>query len=234
MVLANAICFKGKWATPFKKAHTHDDTFHAPSGDVLVPMMHDEISVYTSGNTTFTYNPETGMKEPGEPFHARMLKMNYEHSGYTMYVLLPDEDQQFDEWLCTFDMNTFRTMQHSCEIGSCQVVFPKFKMEHQYRLNEYMQALGMKNIFTKNADLTSMSTTSELFLELLQQNTFIEVNEEGTKAASVTSGWMKGPTSPEPIMPNAPFICDRPFLFFISTSMDTNVTIFAGIVKKPY
>lgn len=229
LIVANALCFKGKWHEQFKKVNTRDDVFHAPDGDIKTPMMHGELQVSTSANNRYFYNEETGEMEEGEPLHARMLKMDYKDHGYSMYVIMPDEDQVFDEWLATFDIETFQTLIKYSGCGESEVAFPKFKLENKYRLNEYMQALGMKNVFTDAADLSGISTANQLKLELLQQDTYIEVDEEGTKAAAVTSGWFGNSAA----MPGDPFICDRPFLFFISTNWMTDVIIFAGVVKHP-
>lgn len=229
LVVANALCFKGKWHEQFKKGSTRNDVFHAPSGDIQTPMMHGKIQVSTSGNNRYFYNEETGEMEEGEPLHARMLKMDYKDHGYSMYVIMPDEDQVFDEWLASFDLETFQTLKQYSMGGESEVTFPKFKMENRYKLNDYMQAMGMKKVFATDADLSGISAPGGLWLDILQQDTYIEVDEEGTKAAAVTSGWLTDKAE----MPGEPFICDRPFLFFISTNWMTDVIIFAGVVKKP-
>lgn len=229
LVVANALCFKGKWHEQFKKVNTRDDVFHAPGGDIETPMMHGKLEVSTSGNNRYVYNEETGEMEEGEPLHARMMRMDYKDHGYSMYVIMPDEDQVFDEWLASFDLETFQLLKEYSISGESEVAFPKFKLENRYRLNEYMQALGMKDVFTNAADLSGISTASGLWLALLQQDTYIEVDEEGTKAAAVTSGWI----TDSAVMPGEPFICDRPFLFLISTNWMTDVIIFAGVVKRP-
>jgi len=66
-----------------------------------------------------------------------------------------------------------------------------------------------------------------LFVHFVNQNTHIEVNEEGTTAAAVTTIGI-GITSVGP----PPFAADRPFLFFIR-ERTTNTLMFAGAVFNP-
>lgn len=52
-----------------------------------------------------------------------------------------------------------------------------------------MMAMGMQEAFTPSADFSGMAD-EDLFISLLQQFTYVKVNEEGTEAAAVTVGGM--------------------------------------------
>ena len=65
---------------------------------------------------------------------------------------------------------------------------------------------------------------------MIKQNTFIEVNEEGTEAAAVTGGEMIGSSGKEPIVID--FIANRPFFYAIKEK-STNAILFMGKVTNP-
>ena len=74
LVLANAIYFKGRWATPFDKENTRPEPFHVSGGEgVEVPTM------FLSGRFRL-------VRIAG----ARLLDLPYEGDALSMIVLLPD------------------------------------------------------------------------------------------------------------------------------------------------
>ena len=69
----------------------------------------------------------------------------------------------------------------------------------------------------------------DLFISLLQQFTYVNVNEEGTEAAAVTVGGMDlAATGTSTVIP---FYVDRPFIFLIKEK-STGVILFMGKVTK--
>ncbi len=96
-------------------------------------------------------------------------------------------------------------------------------------LIEDMVAMGMKDAFDSyKADFSKMSA-AELYIGLLQQFTYVNVDEEGTEAAAVTVGGMFG-TSVGPSTPIS-FYLDRPFAFVIKEK-STGAILFMGKITK--
>lgn len=91
-----------------------------------------------------------------------------------------------------------------------------------------MMVMGMQEAFTPSADFSGMAD-EDLFISLLQQFTYVKVNEEGTEAAAVTVGGMDV-AAPGPSMV-IPFYVDRPFIFLIKEK-STGVILFMGKVTK--
>jgi len=221
LVLMNALCFKGKWEEQFKKTDTDEQTFYAPTGSKQVKMMHAELEkAHATGD--YIYDSEGNQIQQD----ARVLRLYYKDQGYCMDVVLPREDLTLADILPDLSVEWIDMMLRHAMPGA-KVGLPRFKMEAEYRLNEPMQALGMQTVFSEHADLTGISTATRLYLALLQQNTFIEVDEQGTKAAAVTSAWAK-----DSAMPSDPFICDRPFAYFIR-DVKHGIILFAGCLSNP-
>ena len=75
------------------------------------------------------------------------------------------------------------------------------------------------------ADLSPISD-ADIFVSFVKQNTFVNVNEEGTEAAAVTTVGIELTSMPQS------FIVDRPFVFVIR-EQTTNTLLFIGQVLNP-
>jgi serpin B len=102
---------------------------------------------------------------------------------------------------------------------------PKFKFEYEKTLNEILKDMGMIDAFGGMADLSGISDLF-LFVQFVKQNTFVDVNEEGTEAAAVTTIAIGRESAP------ASFTIDKPFIFAIR-ERTTNTLLFIGDVKDP-
>jgi serpin B len=71
-------------------------------------------------------------------------------------------------------------------IGTIEI--PRFKIEYEVELQNTLTALGMAGIFdSSKADFSRMTTDNNVAVDSVKHKTFVEVNEEGTEAAAVTS-----------------------------------------------
>lgn len=103
-------------------------------------------------------------------------------------------------------------------------------MNYEKDLIKDMKALGMVDAFdTDKADLSGISADEDLYVSLLKQVTYIDVNEEGTEAAAVTIGGdMVSSPGPAAVIP---FYVNRPFAFLIQEK-STGVILFMGKVTE--
>jgi serpin B len=104
------------------------------------------------------------------------------------------------------------------------VGLPKFTLEYETNLNSVLSNMGMPTMFSNFADLSKISPPAgKLKVGFVKQNTFVAIDEKGTEAAAVTTIGIE--LTSAPIMPE--FICNRPFVFFISEKQ-SNTILFAG------
>jgi len=66
-----------------------------------------------------------------------------------------------------------------------RVQIPKFKIDSSVQLIDPLSEMGVKDLFSSDADLTGISD-SGLFVTSVVQKCFIEVDEKGTEAAAAT------------------------------------------------
>ena len=210
MYLLNALYFKGMWTTPFDAANTRKDIFHGNRRDSEVDFMHRTASF------PYYIGPE-----------GALLELPYGEGSFVMDIFLPAEGVSAEEFASGLDGEALSTLTGLLQSDRIKVTLPKFKAEYETSLNATLQRLGMRDAFTSSADFSGMSK-EPLMISEIKQKTFIEVNEEGSEAAAVTSvAVMRTSLAPEPLE----FRVDRPFVFLIRERTSGTV-LFMGLVRN--
>lgn len=195
MFIINALYFKGDWALQFDKEKTQKVDFAGLSGTQKVDMM--------SALDTFSYADMT---------KYQVLEMDYGSGNYAMRVMLPNEEVSVVELINTLDKDEWDQMSKAMRVGKVDLRFPKVKLEYNKKLNNVLAAMGMPSLFSSSADLSKISPPAgRLVVGFVKQDAFIEIDEEGTEAAAVTTIGIELTSAPMyPV-----FNCNRPFVFTI-------------------
>jgi len=216
LYLANAVYFKGQWTKPFEAKDTKDREFHLRGGrQKKLPMMNQ--------GGDFSYRRGTGYQA---------VRLPYEGWNLGMYVFLPDANSSPEKLLAIMNGDNWqRITKPGFSEHQGILMLPRFKSEYGVDLVRPLQALGIKNAFSQNANFDALCN-EPVFISEAKQKTFVEVNEKGTEAAAVT---MVGVTklSGERVPPD-PFqmIVNRPFLVVIEDNA-SNTILFMGVIFDP-
>ena len=215
VILANAIYFKGKWDRPFDKQETKPHVFHlSASGEKQAPTM------WQHGH--FNY-------QQGDGFQA--VRLPYAGGRLQMYLFLPDTNSSPAKLLADLNADAWRDkILPKYQDTEGMLALPRFKLNYDVILNDPLQALGMCQAFAVDADFSAMAD-EPLFVSEVKQKSFIEVNEEGTEAAAVTTVVMHSLAIREPMKPFE-MIVDRPFLFVIGDDQTKSI-LFMGVICDP-
>jgi len=214
MFLMNALYFKGTWTYQFDKSKTNTEIFYKEDGSPIgVDMMHVTLNAKFFSNSDF-----------------KAIELNYGRTNFSMIAIVPtgsltDFYQNFsiDSW------NTISNSFHSTETQlEWEVSLPKFKFSYEKVLNDQLKSMGMIDAFESDiADLSGISD-ADIFVSFVKQNTFVDVNEEGTEAAAVTTIGIELTSVGNP----NEFIVNKPFIFAIQ-ERTTNTILFMGKVADP-
>lgn len=213
-ILINAIYFKGDWQHPFDKSQTKKGTFYLKEGTTK------EIQL-------MTLNEEVAYLET-EDFQA--VSLPYGEGEMSMNVFLPKEHYTLQEFQTIFTYENLKEWNLNFNEQDGTILLPKFQLEYEVLLNESLEELGMPSAFYKDdADFSKMITTNKpVWISKVKQKTFIDVNEEGTEAAAVTSVEMVVESATEPFKLEV----NRPF-FITITDEKTDAILFMGSIFNP-
>ena len=161
-----------------------------------------------------------------EVFNA--VELPYGKGNWAMYVLVPHDSHKVREITAILDNDSWKNylpMFH--EVKEVKLQLPKWKSEFETSLVPVLTDMGMGVAFTDAADFSDIAPGLPLRISDVKHKTFIEVNEEGTEAAAVTSVEIELTS-----ISGEFFIADRPFVYLIAEKT-TGSILFAGRVMDP-
>jgi serpin B len=212
LVLADAVYFHGDWQQPFSHPSANA-TFHAPSGDVTVPMMAPadaNATIWTGAGWSAATLPYVG--------------------GTTSMVLLVPDAGTFDAFEAGLTADGLTAILAATGGGTGMLKMPKFGFATGSSLVDTLKGLGMTDAFTPGlADFSGMDGGRDLAVQAVIHKAVIAVDEQGTTAAAatgVTLGHNSVVTGPRTL------VVDRPFLFFIRHD-PSGAILFQGRVVDP-
>lgn len=215
--LINAIYFKGVWTNEFKKSDTKDEPFYMANGQTIkVPTMKQ-----TQSNNFFA-NEE-----------VMAVELPYGNEAFSIFLFMPanPDEKNLDDIIKGLDQETWQSWNELLYPKTMTIYLPRFLIKTEKNLIETLNSLGIHDAFNSfSADFTKMSITNELYIGLLKQKTYIELNESGTEAAAVTIAGMIDSSAAPHIPTEIRF--DHPFGYVLKEK-STGAILFAGKVGKP-
>ena len=145
-----------------------------------------------------------------------------------MDVVLPNAGTSLDAVVAGLAGGGWSALLAGMDNGTGEVEIPRFTLTWGASLTQPLTALGMGIAFGDDADFTGIAPDTGLTITNVRQQTFVEVNEQGTTAAAATSVAV-GVTSDE-----TPFVfrADHPFLFVIRERL-SGAILFMGELQQP-
>lgn len=157
------------------------------------------------------------------------LELPYGNDAFSMILMLPHEGKTTDDVILSLDNESWQIADRMSG-HEVNLRLPRFKTECKYKMQkDILPAMGMKIPFTSMADFSRMSGAS-LFISEVIHKTFVEVNEEGTEAAAVTSVEMNFSSGPG-VAKSIDYFVNKPFLFVIREN-STGVILFFGKIGE--
>lgn len=216
LFIINAIYFKGQWSTPFDKAQTVNKPFYRLNGSQKMQPLMAQTGDYSYFET--------------DDFQAVSLPYG-QNRQMTMRIFLPKPSSNlaaFEKMLTIENWQSWLT-QFRSRPGSIQI--PRFKLEYDLELKNTLSAMGMGIAFEAGrANLSGISNQADR-ISKVKHKTFVEVNEEGTEAAAVTSVGITRTSISKPVPPFQ-MVVDRPFFFTIYDNR-TKTVLFMGAIVDP-
>jgi len=213
LVLVNAVYFNGVWAKGFSSSKTMPRSFTLGDGtQVQVPTMDGNVSLAQGSGQGFS-----------------VVELPYQGGAMVMDFLLPEGDLATLEASLTAD-DLDAALRGVAAPQTFELFVPKFSFTTRMVLNPVLAGLGMPDVFNpETANLSGIDGKEDLFVSLVVQQAFVEVDEQGTVAAAATGtsvGLALVSSGPVPL------VIDHPFLFLVR-DRNTGSLVFMGRVEDP-
>nr|KAG5701395.1 hypothetical protein BaRGS_032727 [Batillaria attramentaria] len=218
LMLLNAVYFQGTWEEIFDERATREANFTTFGGaTVRVPMMN--------------LDSQFSVKDVAE-LEARVLELPYREGRFSLFVILPNAVDGLRDVEGRLTSQVLEeALSNMPQRYRYDVSIPKFKMSTKKTLNDILKSLGLTLLFDpQNADLSRMVSDStsgmNLYVDKVQHEAVIEVNERGTKASAVTSVGATVLSLPPQFRANHPFLV-------VLRDKTAKMNIFIGRLSDP-
>ncbi len=216
LFIMNAVYFKGDWETPFDESLTSEEAFTRADGAQVQALM---MSRY-------------GSWEYARSGDYQAVRLPYSGGRLSMIAVLPADGTSLDAWLDDLDASGWQALVGALTRKDGTVSLPRFTLSFEARLNDALAAMGMERAFIPGeADFSRIHEMDQpTWIDGVLHKSFVEVNEQGTEAAAVTSIELRAQAA----APEEPFsfLADRPFLYVLQDD-STGAILFVGINHDP-
>ncbi|XP_006925621.1 kallistatin [Pteropus alecto] len=176
MVLVNYIYFKAPWEKPFISSRSSPRDFYVDENTkVKVPMMFQDK--YHHWYLHDRYLP------------CSVLRMDYKGNAKAFFIL-PDQGKmkQVEEVLTPEMLTRWNNLlQRRSFYRKLELHFPKFSISGSYDLDQMLPKLGIRDLFSQQANLSGITTQQNLLVSRSFHKAILDVDEAGTEAAAATS-----------------------------------------------
>ena len=214
MALINALYFKGEWTKRFKTSETTKKQFTSANGNVSeVDMMHKYDDLKYISREKFS-----------------MVELPYGNGNFCMDIILPNKGVKLEECVANLKYEDFGNLLDRMSFAPIELSMPKMKLEYNIELNDILKDLGVKRIFSPfDAELHGISP-DDIYVSLVKQFSYINVDEAGSVAAAVTEADYVCADFGDDVTPDyVEFNMNRPFVYIIRDTQ-TGAILFMGRV----
>ena len=207
--ILNAISFEAAWMNPYDEHQIRKSVFHNVDG--------------TESTVDMLYGGETNYVENEQ---ARGFIKYFQQSDCSFMALLPKHKDPKALSDLISRVNYTELIQNS-QFCIVHTVMPEFSFDFEANLKPVCDWLGIRTIFTKDANFSPMSSRM-LIADEIMHRAKIEVNRYGVKASAVSYVSLVGSGLPPKIIKHV--VLDRPFVFAIMNHK-AKVPIFVGVIN---
>ncbi len=223
--IMNALAIDVEWKYKFEGEKTFKEKFtNIDNTTIETDMMH------SSNDITYIENE-----------NAKGIIKEYEKYGDNELIfiaILPNSD--IKEYINNFNKDELDSLLNNKKVANenlnINLTLPKFKYNYNYlNFKNDLINLGIKNAFNETladfSNITNSDSNLNLYISDAVHKTYIDLNENGTKAAAITYFGFKNTSIAikEKEIINIKF--DKPFIYIIKDKNNDNIWFFGTIYK---
>ncbi|XP_017838187.1 serine protease inhibitor 42Dd isoform X2 [Drosophila busckii] len=203
-MLINAIYFKADWRNNFEDYATSPREFLQRQGERITV-----DTMYQSDYFNYAQLPA---------LNATAVELPYRGTDIVFMIILPQQQQGLAALESKLEQMDLHAISSQLRRQKVELSLPKFKFEFDVSLQQTLEQLGLKELFSTQANFGSMlQAAAPLHISEVKHKAYIELNEKGTSAAGATfvkvslESYIENEVSYE-------FKVDHPFFFAIKNS----------------
>lgn len=220
MIIFNGMYFRGSWEQPFDVVYT-GMFYRSNTEKKQVTMMK------STGKFRIASLPE---------LDAEAINLPYDGGRYALLLVVPRARDGLIRLIADLPIAPISEIQDSMREEEVQVSLPMFAVETTTKPISALAKFGVSSIFSREADLTGISSDEGLFVQELVQHVSVRVDDANSTASEISAASAVMELSKSlPISSENPvrrITVDRPFIFYILDTLD-NLVVVAGKVTDP-
>lgn len=216
-ILANALYFDGKWANKLVSQRTRPFLFG------------------NGGEKPFKFVGDVQSRKLVERDGWQALRLPYRNERYVMDIVMPEERAVMPQAPTIARIQAIAEALNAAEARLVDVLIPQFEVDYSTGLIEALKAIGLTAPFSETqADFGAMVEPGErgVVVDKVQHITKLQVFDEGTRAAAVTTLSIIPTSARIYETPPVPFVADRPFVIVIR-DLEAGEILFIGRIADP-
>lgn len=218
MIIISSIYFQSSWKYPFSSKNNFVDQFHTSESNRT--------------NVTFiSQSFKRGSVRYYENDEIQMIEIPYNFTKIRASIILP-KNISLNQLINNTSKNSFNSFKQKLNtVYEVKLSLPKFKFSFNLDMKESLLKMGMLKSFDSSlADFSKLTQNkTQLFIEKILQKTFINVDENGTEAASATAATMGIRSST--INLTKMMMVNKPFIFMIN-HRDIEQSLFIAKIEE--
>ncbi|KAJ2954834.1 hypothetical protein O0L34_g3149 [Tuta absoluta] len=219
MIIFNGMYFRGSWKQPFEIVEP--GTFYkSPTEKKQVPMMKTK-GVFKTGSL------------PG--LDSTAIELPYDGGRYALLLVVPESREGLTRLVADLPAAPLSEIQESLTEEELFISLPTFYIETTTKPLAALAKFGVSSIFSRDAELSGVSSAEGLFVQELVQHVAVRVDNADSTASQISAADPAEALKTLPLVnPKAPrkLSVEHPFLFFIVDRLD-NLVVVAGKVVDP-
>lgn len=175
MILLNALYFEGFWEKQFDKNDSLLKEFYNLGNknqkiDTTMMILHGSLLNYYEND------------------FAEVVKLKYKKAkSFHALIILPKENYDIEHFIKHFNNEVYEEIIEGLnKEETINLVLPKFEVEFKDDLSNIINNSGIRKAFTQDAEFKGLCDKIPIHIGQILQKNYINANEEGTQAASVT------------------------------------------------
>lgn len=209
LAFLNTTYFKGTWQKEFDKNYSYLADFHNADG--------------TDSETKFMWMDDDlqycAIKD------MRGVVIPYGGGRYTMTVIQPASDSDFQTMIDNLSPSLLTQLQESTKTTEVILSLPKFKTDINLEIDPYLKNMGFSKVYYPGIGIAS---DHYMQLKRVIHAVNIIVDEEGTEAAAATIAGLTDSVSGSPY---EVMIFNQPFVYMIKDTVSDSI-LFMGAITS--